>query len=156
MVHHVRSGSMSEIALWNTKIRFVELIGGESNFRIRKNEKEDFGFLIFSKMVGEAQAAQQHRFAKLRAKVVFALTNNLLPQQQSVNPPPRQPSPVTRRHPPPTSHHAPSIIHHPPSIIHHSQQPKSIMDYDFPHLICILINFCRAKFSLAGLSLNNQ
>jgi hypothetical protein len=63
--------------------------------------------------------------------------------------------------PPPTTHHPvnchPSsvlVTHHPPptihpsSIIHRTQPPKSIMDYDLPHLICKLINFCRAKFSL--------
>src|SRR5271155_3273449 len=52
---------------------------------------------------------------------------------------------IHTRHPPPTTHHPPSTIHHPSSIIHHSQPPKSILDYDLPHLIiCILINYCHS------------
>jgi hypothetical protein len=85
-------------------------------------------------MVGEAQ--------RNLSKVLFALTNSLSPQQQSVNkrrkfltyrttlhPPPvnRHPpfsSPI--HHPPPTTHYPSSIIHHPSSIIHH---PSSIIHH---------------------------
>jgi hypothetical protein len=87
----------------------------ESNFRIRKNEKNDLGFSKLFKNGWWQFAKSSFCFDK---QLVATAT---VCQQKAKISVPHNPPPTTRQPSPPVlvTHHPSSVIHHPSSIIHH-------------------------------------
>jgi len=108
----------SHSSLTDTKIRFVELIGGKRILEFGKTNKMTSDF---PKILGEAHSAAPPICQSFRPFVDIVLPQQQAKQEGNF----RQPSPVLVTHlPPPTTHHPPPTTHHPPSIIHH---PSSII-----------------------------
>jgi hypothetical protein len=119
-------GNVLEVAAFDHRVKAVpvrhqnsvcRIDRWESDFRIRKNEKNDLG--IFKKCLVKHSAARlaicQSPFCD---KQLVAIT--IVCQQKAKishvphHPPLRHPSPIlVAHHPPPTTHHPPLIIHHP-------------------------------------------
>ena len=108
----------SLIALWITKIRLNELIGGNRILEFGKPKKDDLGFLIFSKW---KLSKRVHR-----PTTACCYSNSLSTKRRKCLSQPRTATPITHHiiYGPPSS-----IIHHLPSICHPSGLCKPMIDY---------------------------